>query len=299
MPPQSRAQGLSTVPTTNEIFPGDSNYQAGPYGLGVRVPMLVISPWSKGGYVSSELFDHTSIIRSMEARFAEDNPALIETNITPWRRAVAGDLTSAFDFRHPNSKVVALPATASCQPPNQNRYPDYVPPVPVTQSMPAQEPGTRPARPVPYELSVCGQANFAEGTFSIEFANAGRAAVLQVRSGNGGLGPWTYTVGEGAEITDTWQLAANNLEYYDLSVYGPNGFLRAFRGSITGNDKANLLVQTAYDRAGNSITLILSNHSARTVTVALKDAYSGKVVTGEMERGERSHRTFALGETFG
>jgi phospholipase C len=298
-PPQARAQGISTVPTTNEIFPGNSSYQAGPYGLGVRVPMLVISPWSKGGYVSSEVFDHTSIIRFMEARFAEDNPALIESNITPWRRAVAGDLTSAFDFRNPNSKVVALPATASYQPPNQNRYPDYVPPVPVDQSMPAQEPGTRPARPVPYELSVCGQANFADGTFSIEFANAGKTAVFQVRSGNGGLGPWTYTVANGARITDTWQLTANNLENYDLSVYGPNGFLRAFRGGITGSNTANLLVQTAYDRDGNSITLILSNQGERSVTVALTDAYSGKTVSGKIDSGERVHRTLALGDTFG
>src|SRR5579863_10308859 len=96
-PPQSRAEGISTVATTNEIFPGDSSYATGPYGLGVRVPMIVISPWSKGGYVNSQVFDHTSLIRFVEQRFGP-----LEPNITPWRRAVTGDLTSAFNFRNPN-----------------------------------------------------------------------------------------------------------------------------------------------------------------------------------------------------
>jgi phospholipase C len=43
-PPQMRAQGLSTVDITNEIFPGNASNESGPYGLGMRVPMIVISP---------------------------------------------------------------------------------------------------------------------------------------------------------------------------------------------------------------------------------------------------------------
>src|SRR5437763_2092197 len=69
-PPQARAQGLSTAPTTNEIFPGDADNAAGPYGVGVRVPMIIVSPWTRGGWVNSQLFDHTSLIRFLEARFA-------------------------------------------------------------------------------------------------------------------------------------------------------------------------------------------------------------------------------------
>jgi phospholipase C len=57
-PPQTRAHGLSTVPITNEIFPGDADHPAGPYGLGMRVPMIVVSPWSRGGWVNSQLLDH-------------------------------------------------------------------------------------------------------------------------------------------------------------------------------------------------------------------------------------------------
>src|SRR5207253_11045315 len=115
-PPPSRAAGISTVGTTNELFTGSPSYPAstytpGPYGLGVRVPMIVISPWSKGGWVDSEVFDHTSLIRFIEQRFGREHPELIETNITEWRRAVVGDLTSAFDFKSPNTNRVRLPST--------------------------------------------------------------------------------------------------------------------------------------------------------------------------------------------
>src|SRR5271154_5314731 len=68
--PVSRAQGLSSIDTVHEIFPGSSAYPSGPYGMGARVPMIVISPWSKGGWVNSQVFDHTSLIRFIEQRFA-------------------------------------------------------------------------------------------------------------------------------------------------------------------------------------------------------------------------------------
>ncbi len=120
-PPQSRAEGISTVGTVNELFAGNSNFPAGPYGLGVRVPMIVISPWTKGGWVNSEVFDHTSLIRFIERRFG-----VLEPNITSWRRTVTGDLTTAFNFASPNDAIVSLPSTASYEPPNTDRYPDYV-----------------------------------------------------------------------------------------------------------------------------------------------------------------------------
>ncbi|MBE7212104.1 MAG: phospholipase C, phosphocholine-specific, partial [Gluconacetobacter diazotrophicus] len=139
-PAATATTGGSTVSTANEFFPGSAHYAPGPYGLGIRVPMLVISPWSKGGYVNSQVFDHTSIIRFIEARFAKHDPSLIETNITPWRRAVCGDLTSCFDFRTPNAARVAPPPTAGYAPPDAVRHPDYKPAVPAAQAMPTQEP---------------------------------------------------------------------------------------------------------------------------------------------------------------
>ncbi len=117
VPPQpatTRAQGLSTVTVDGEIHdvvnPGrGGSYTADglPYGLGPRVPMTVVSPWTKGGFVCSQVFDHTSVIRFIAARFGIDEP-----NITPWRRAVCGDLTSAFDFRTPDATLPPLPDTS-------------------------------------------------------------------------------------------------------------------------------------------------------------------------------------------
>jgi phospholipase C len=78
----------------------------GPIGLGFRVPMLVISPFSRGGFVSSDLFDHTSLLRFLETRFGAEVP-----NLSAWRRATVGDLTSAFNFAKPDQSIPALPAT--------------------------------------------------------------------------------------------------------------------------------------------------------------------------------------------
>ncbi len=169
-PPQSATDGISTVPTTNEVFAGNSEFAAGPYGLGVRVPMIVISPWSKGGWVNSEVFDHTSLIRFIERRFGKQHSAsIIEPNITPWRRAVAGDLTSAFDFESPNDAIVSLPSTIAFIPPDNLRHPDYKPVPPAQQALPPQEPGTRPARAVPYELHVHGETNDSHATRGTSF----------------------------------------------------------------------------------------------------------------------------------
>jgi phospholipase C len=156
-PAFSPDQGLSTVPTTNELYPGDATHVSAPYGLGMRVPLIVVSPWSKGGWVNSQVFDHTSLIRFIEARFANQYPGLIETNITPWRRAVSGDLTSAFDFRKPNYRSrVTLPGTTGYLPKVLDRQPDEVPAVPVNPVLPQQEPGIRPARALPYALEAQG-----------------------------------------------------------------------------------------------------------------------------------------------
>lgn len=299
-PPRSRAEGLSTVRTTNELFEGAppnyplSQFPAGPYGLGVRVPMIVISPWTKGGWVDSEVFDHTSLIRFLERRFG-----VLEPNITPWRRAVVGDLASAFNFASPNDALVQLPSTASYQPPEQNavagvRFPDYVPTPPASQALPQQEPGTRPARALPYELHVDGEVN-ASGV-QLFLRNTGNAAaVFQVRSGDGQAGPWTYTVGARDEASDN--LAATGASY-DLSVSGPNGFLRTFLGSL-GADRAKLIVKTSYDGASGGIALVIQNHGSSAETVSVFDGYSGKTQTRVLPPSGRATFVSPLEESFG
>jgi phospholipase C len=274
-PPQTRAQGLSTVPITNEIFPGSSVYPSGPYGLGVRVPMIVISPWSKGGWVNSEVFDHTSMIQFLEKRFG-----VSETNITPWRRAVTGDLTSAFNFKSPNAAVVPLPSTTAFIPPDNKRHPDFVPAPPAEQVMPQQESGTRPARAVPYELHADASVEFAGGVVTLSFRNTGAAAaVFQVRSNNSSDAPRSYTVAPNVQLSDTWAVGSEGLSAYDLSVYGPNGFFRRFAGSLTGSSVAALVVEVHYDRAGDAVQLLIHNAGKTPSELTITDAYAKQKVT--------------------
>ena len=294
-PPQSRAEGLSTVDTTNELFPGNATYPAGPYGLGVRVPMIVISPWSKGGWVCSEVFDHTSLVQFVERRFSSRHSNITESNITKWRRAVTGDLTSAFNFASPNDARVSLPSTIAYAPPDNDRHPDYVPAVPATQALPKQEPGTRPARALPYELHVDSKVDALQTKLQLHFRNTGEsAAVFHVRAASGLVGPWTYTVGAGDEVSDTFSVVGG----YDLSVFGPNGFLRRFAGGV-GNQSVDLAVQTIYDRAAGSISLALKNHGSQALKISITDAYSKDTTTTSVQRDDTFTFSSGLHKSFG
>jgi phospholipase C len=127
-------------PTPEPGTPGE--YIGGlPIGLGFRVPCLVISPWSGGGYVCSDVFDHTSTLRLLEARFGVEVP-----NLTKWRRAATGDLTTAFTFdKPPRTDVPRLPETAQALLVAENNAMALPhPKPPETPSMPRQEPGARP-----------------------------------------------------------------------------------------------------------------------------------------------------------
>jgi len=271
--PWSASVGLSTVDTVNEYFGGAGNYLPGPYGLGNRVPMIIVSPWTRGGFVCSEVFDHTSLIRFIERRFGEGNPDLTETNITPWRRAVCGDLTSAFDFATPNDAMPPLPSTTGYEPPDHDRHDDYVPTPPAHQGVPLQEPGVRPARALPYDFAVAGRIDAADGRYWLDFDNTGAAAAsFQIYSGNRSDGPWTYTVGAGATLSDYWSVVDVTHGLYDLSAYGPNGFLRTFGGDLelaTSGGSASPEVAASYDATGDALVLHVTNEGAAACTITL------------------------------
>jgi phospholipase C len=298
MPPATREQGLSTVATTNEIYPGTKEYPKGPYGLGVRVPMIVISPWSKGGWVNSEVFDHTSLIRFVEQRFGVHEP-----NITPWRRAVAGDLTSVFDFKTPHATVTQLPSTVAYRPPDREKHPDYKPAPPAEQRMPVQEAGTRSARALPYELLVGARVDRAKRAVELSFRNTGKAAaVFQVRSGDGKSGPWSYTVGPAAELKDSF--AANESDY-SFSVYGPNGFFRACSGDIAENavhvevDAIYTVTRSGDGMAGPGIILQLRNADAGPREITIHDGYTRKTETLTIAGGATEEKAYPLDASFG
>ncbi|MGH9586968.1 MAG: phosphocholine-specific phospholipase C [Acidobacteriaceae bacterium] len=293
-PPESRAHGLSTVDATNEIFPGDAHNASGPYGLGVRVPMIVISPWSKGGWVNSEVFDHTSMIRFIERRFAHQYSALKQTNITHWRRAIAGDLTSAFNFSSPNDARLSLPPTSAYAPPDNTRHPDYVPQPPAHQSLPTQEPGIRPARAVPYELHAELELDHKGKSVRLRFRNTGKAAaVFQVRDAVNGTVPRSYTVSPRHHLEDEWP---SNNGAYNLSVYGPNGFFRAFKGN---SHETNLRSALHYDKDQNQIRLEVKNESHSECDFRIRDAYSESDTTHTLRPGKTLKQTQQLDASFG
>jgi phospholipase C len=298
-PPATPAQGASTVAITNEIFPGSKGNVAGPYGLGVRVPMIAVSPWTRGGWVCSQTFDHTSLIRFLEQRFGKNNPALTETNITPWRRVVCGDLTSVFNFKTPNDQQVKLPDTSAYQPPDRNRHADYVPVPPTTQALPVQEPGVRLARALPYQLYADGTSDDKGGGFQINFRNTGKAgAVFQVRSTVQTGGPWTYTVEAGKSLANSWALTSTQGSY-DLSVFGPNGFFRQFRGTASGATRADLEVEVVYDVLLSSLILRVTNKAVPIAVVRLTNAYDGRSVTHVLLRGLPAEIIWPAIATFG
>jgi phospholipase C len=294
--PLSSSLGLSTVETTNEIFPGSSEYASGPYGMGVRVPMIVISPWSKGGYVNSQVMDHTSMIRLIERRFGKGSAALQEPNITPWRRAVSGDLTSAFNFATPNDATVPLPSTVAYQPPDNERHPDYIPVPPVVQALPAQEKGTRPAKALPYRLEVSGAVDGSE--LALRFVNSGRAAaVFQVRSAGSLTAPWSYTVGAKAEVSDKLGFAVAEPGKYDFSVYGPNGFLRTFKGNIaTGN---GLEISAGFDAGRGTATLSIRNRGNAAASVTIVNGYTKETIAQSLKAGGELEKSWSLERWFG
>jgi phospholipase C len=267
-PPMSAAQGRSTVAVGPDLYAGDPNRVAGAYGLGQRVPMIVISPWSKGGYVCSETFDHTSVIRFMERRFGVHEP-----NISPWRRTVCGDLTSAFDFSRSDARLVSLPDTDGYQPPDRDRHDDYIPAVPADPMVPKQERGRRRTRPLAYSPTVDAAASSSgvELTFATG-RHAGGAFYVTAAKRNDG--PWSYTTEAGKQISESWN-GAN----YDLTVTGPNGFTRGFRGHGTGPEV------TARPDASGDLRLILSNAGRRNVRLTLTSAYGGRKRTFTVRPG--------------
>jgi len=299
-PPMTRAAGLSSVATTGEIFAGNSGAPAGPYGLGIRVPMLVVSPWSTGGWVNSDVFDHTSLIRFIQARFGASNAALTQSNITPWRKAVTGDLTSAFNFAHQTAAPSIPAGTLPSTPPDNPRQPNYSPSPPSQQAMPIQEPGTRPASGLAYTLNAFGAPDFANGAFDIAFSNTGlRTAVFQVRSGNTQAGPWSYTVQPQAKIADTWQVTGHGAVAYDFSVYGPNGFFRAFKGEVANKNNVNLQSWIVYNVALGGVTLETQNLGTGVCQLSIKDLYNNQTLTPLLKPNQTFTKFWPLNAYFG
>lgn len=284
-----------------------------PIGLGYRVPLVVASPWNRGGNVCSEVFDHTSILQFLEIFVShKSKKKIVESNISEWRRTICGDLTSTFkpydgqDFPLPkfvertefmesifNAQFKKLPNDYKALSPEEvnaiNKNPLQA------AYMPKQEPGTRPASPIPYELYSEGQLKTDKNTFEIKlsagndmfgaksagspfmvYAYGVKGEQVQVRN---------YAVKAGDVLTDQWDLSAFENQQYHLVVYGPNGYMREYQG---GKQDAPVNISAQYQRdskkkvTGN-IVLKINNHGSgkqkmKIVDNAYKAATQSKVI---------------------
>jgi phospholipase C len=243
----------------------DAVYLHRPYGLGPRVPMYVVSPWSRGGYVASEVFDHTSVIRFLEERFG-----VAEPNISPWRRAVCGDLTSCFDFRTPNNRpfVRALPATRALSD-RAGALPQARPFPPEALTAPVQEEGLRRRRPTPYDLDVAVEAPGAGAPARLVLANRGekRATVFHVYDVTDlGAEPRRFTVGAGETLPAELRDGADGWDYF---IVAPGGFHRRFTARA-------LAFSASVERGGTDVDLVISSLMTQPGRVLVEDLSYGQ-----------------------
>ena len=162
--------------------------------------------------------------------------------------------------------------------------------------IPPQEQGVRPTRALPYELNVYAVVDISAGTVLLTFVNTGRAAVVfQVRSGNPADLVRTYTVESGKQLADKWKVTSS----YSLSVYGPNGFVRYFNGSVVSG-AALLAVSSTYNTGGTgSIAWSVTNVATSPVVVNVLDAYTGDFVEQVLQAGESFENELSLKQFYG
>jgi phospholipase C len=229
-------------------------------GLGYRVPLVIASPWSRGGWVNSEVFDHTSSLQFLEKFLSHKTGKKIEEpNISAWRRHMCGDLTSV--FRAYNGEKLATPAFLDKEdfiesihkaqfknPPSNykaltpqeiataHQQPD------MASFMPVQEKGIRSSCALPYELYVDATIHPADQSIGIAFTTAsqvfGQAAAgapFHVYAPGiykqEAVKAWAYAVAAGDTLNDKWLMSDFENNRYHLRVYGPNGFFREFAGT--------------------------------------------------------------------
>jgi len=311
--------GLEYCYQEDELRQGVAKNEArsGPMGMGFRVPMIIASPWSRGGWVNSQHFDHTSTLMFLE-RFIQENygKTIREENISAWRRAISGDLTSVFrpydpkqaplDLLNRNKFVVSIEKARYKEVPSNyrkltagqieqiNRSPRH------SALMPQQEQGICPACALPYELYADGSFG-ADGKYYVIRLSAGnqvhgaRAAgapfniylrnLKEERGAGGGMMAATYAIKPGDSLTRQYPFVMFADAGYAIEVHGPNGFYRSFTGRA---DSRHIEVQTSYEHKGNALTgnvlVRLRNAADKPVSIEISDnAYKTKSVTGRIE----------------
>lgn len=282
-----------------------------PIGPGTRVPMLICSPWTRGGYVDSNVYDHTSMLQFLAA-WSGVKPA----NVTPWRASVTGDLTTAFDFKHPDFSIPKIPTLDQTWALTQLSSGSTAPPAEGAQKMPTQEPGTRPHRPTNYQLHADVTVDRTTSRVTAALTNTGQVGASFSIYPDAYL-PFTatpVTVQPHAPGSHVWNAALTGGKYA-FSVYGPDGFLTSFAGTVVpagqnagpipvvttalessvveirlANDGTTNIVYTVTknDYAGSTKQVTVPGGSATTVSwPASQDGYYDVVITANTSDGFR------------
>ena len=272
----------------------------GPIGLGFRVPLVIASPWTRGGWVNSEVCDLTSPIQFLEHFLSHKTGKKIQTDaITAFRRSICGDLRSVFrpytgEKLEAPTPVDRLPflksihkaqfkdlpsgfkklSAADIQALNENPFDASLKPV--------QEKGTRAACAIPYQIYA--DARWHNNALHLRFDN--RKDVFGDRTAGAGFivynalqkdPPRNYVVIANDNILDEWQ--PNEDGRYHLRVHGVNGFFREFRGH---QHSASLQVACEYATGNNrrelsgDLLLQLKNTGQEKIVVQLTDHSYGK-----------------------
>jgi phospholipase C len=224
----------------------------------------VLSPWTKGGWVNSQVFDHTSVIRFIELRFG-----VFEPNISAWRRAVCGDLSSIFNFSDPDASAfyAELPQTTGLAQRARELVETTTPETPELPLLPTQARGVRPSRALPYVLHVQASVAGQGEPLTLRFENTGSAAAVFHVYDRLHLDrlPRRYTVEPHKQLEDAWR-SSDDAGHYDVWVLGPNGFHRHFAGPLTtAQPEARLL----YDALHGGIYFKLRNPAPAAVRCSI------------------------------
>jgi len=272
-------------------------------GLGYRCPLLVVSPWSRGGAVNSQVFDHTSILMFLEKWLAAKGTPVIEENISTWRRAVCGDLTSV--FRPYSGEKISPPkfvdydenierihkASFKGRPaPARTIKADEIEKFDVRSR---QETGSRPSCPLPYELQanirlVSGAALISLSAGKQRFGERAAGGAFNVTAYKPEFVSRAYAVSPGHQIEDSIPTEGP----CSIRIDGPNGFLRELRSSANG-----VLEVTASDSSGR-LKLSILNRGEAEIDVTVRDgSYGQSFPILKVKSGQTVERTFSLART--
>ena len=322
----------------NELRQGVPKKQAreAPIGLGFRVPMIIASPWSRGGKVCSQLFDHTSTLQFLETFINKKfNKNIRLDNISQWRRTICGDLTAAFSpwngskpdniaFLDRDHHVEHIYNAQFKQAPSGYKKlseQEVAAAIGVggVGLLSEQEKGVRPSCALPYELYADGGYSVDRKQFAIKMA-AGNIQFGKDATGapftvcvpgkfSGDRGEteisrnWSFALAAGDALTYTWPLDAFDNSRYHLRLHAVNGFYREFRG----DDNDPLVINCLYEPdpgakklTGNIVVTMTTGDPAKAVTVEIVDnAYKKAPVIKELAAGASGSIVLNLKESYG